>query len=462
MRVKASVKYLGQDFEELRRQCLRSGQLFCDPTFPESLGFNELGPNSANAREVQWKRPKELCPNPHFIVGGTTTTDICQGDFGDCWLMAAIASLTLNQDILAHVIYPDQNFTNDYAGIFRFQLWQYVQWVDVVIDDLLPTKNSQLLFVHSAERNEFWSALLEKAYAKVNCSYESLKRGRSAEGFEDFTGGIVEHYYLSQAPLSLFNVIKQALGRGSLLSTSIHGTAHETEVVTQEQLVKRHAYSIIGAEEIQVGGDRVQLLHLRNPWGYKQWTGALSDKSREWNQVLPQVKAKLLRCADEGEFWMAYSDFKQWYAVVEICNLIPDSLSSGRLGLWDLWQFEATFKSNQQFVINLDSSRQRDMYSSILVGLMKKDVHKNKPYGQDLNNICFSIYPVPKEYKSRRSIRLSSETLSQMRPAFRSVSSVRREVCQRCELLPGVYVIISSTNDPHHKGSFLLRVFSEK
>ncbi|MBN3275605.1 CAN2 protein, partial [Polyodon spathula] len=478
-----AVKYLKQDYEVIKKQCLESGSLFCDDTFParsESLGFNELGLYSAKTQGVKWMRPKELCSSPQFIVEGATRTDICQGALGDCWLLAAIASLTLQEEILARVIPSGQSFQEDYAGIFHFQFWQYGEWVDVVIDDRLPTRDGKLLFVHSAERSEFWSALLEKAYAKVNGCYEALSGGSTTEGFEDLTGGISEIYELKKAPPTLFKIIQKALKSGSLLGCSIDITsASDSEAVTSEKLVKGHAYSMTGAEEVIYKGQTERLVRIRNPWGQVEWTGAWSDNSGEWDHISPDEKLKLDNKAEDGEFWMSYKDFVSRYSKLEICNLTPDTLSSDEVHKWSLSQFEgqwrvgstaggcrnnaATFCSNPQFAIKLlevdDDPNDNEVGCTFLVGLMQKNCRKDMRLGRNMNTIGFAIY----EYKGRSNIRLGPDVLLRQRAVGMSGAFINlRELCTRFTLPPGEYVIIPSTFEPHKAGNFVMRVFSEK
>uniref|UniRef100_A0A3Q3MMW6 Calpain 2, (m/II) large subunit b n=1 Tax=Mastacembelus armatus TaxID=205130 RepID=A0A3Q3MMW6_9TELE len=478
-----AIPYLNQNFAALRDQCRASGQLFCDPTFPaapESLGFNELGRNSHKVRGVTWKRPTELVSKPEFIVGGANRTDICQGALGDCWLLAAIASLTLNEYVMARVVPTDQGFGNNYAGIFHFQLWQFGEWVDVVIDDRLPVKDGELMFVHSAEGREFWSALLEKAYAKVNGCYEALSGGSTTEGFEDFTGGIAESYDLQRPPANMFQIIKKALEAGALLGCSIDITsAADSEAVTRQKLVKGHAYSLTGAAEVNYRGRPEKLVRMRNPWGQVEWTGAWSDGSSEWNSVqgdCPHANA------EDGEFWMSFNDFLRHYSRIELCTLTPDAVQDDSVKPWSVNKFDGTWRrgstaggcrnhaqtfwTNPQFVIKLDEEdddpHDNEVGCSFVVGLIQKNRRKLRRQGEDMHTIGYAIYEVM-SWVGRREVRLNRDFFLRHAQKARSETFINlREISTRFKLPPGEYLIVPSTFDPHLNGDFCIRVFSEK
>uniref|UniRef100_A0A3Q3ACW2 Calpain-2 catalytic subunit n=1 Tax=Kryptolebias marmoratus TaxID=37003 RepID=A0A3Q3ACW2_KRYMA len=471
-----AVRYLNQDYEVLLQRCLESGRLFQDDTFPAepaSLGFNELGPNSYKVRGVSWQRPTELTSQPEFIVSGASRTDICQGALGDCWLLAAIASLTLNEEVLARVVPHGQSFRDgEYAGIFHFQFWQFGEWVDVVIDDRLPVKDGELLFVHSAEGREFWSALLEKAYAKLNGCYEALSGGSTTEGFEDFTGGIAEVHELSRPDPHLFHIIQKALSRGSLMGCSIDITSSaDSEAITHQKLVKGHAYSVTGADQ--------KLIRIRNPWGQVEWTGAWSDNSREWCSISDEDKERLRHCSEDGEFWMSFRDFLHHYSRLEICNLTPDALSDEGVSKWALSKFDGSWRQgstaggcrnypnsfwmNPQFIIRLDEEDDdpddNENGCSFVVGLIQKNRRRMRKLGEDVHTIGFAIY----EFLGQRNIHLDRNFFLRHASAARSETFINlREVCSRFCLPPREYLIVPSTFEPNKNGDFCVRVFSEK
>ena len=93
-----------------------------------------------------------------------------------------------NKNLLDKVFPPGQNFMNKYCGLFRFRFYRLGQWFEVVIDDRLPTRSNHLIFLRGNQRNQFWPALFEKAYAKFNGGYSSIEGGNSMEAGVDFTG----------------------------------------------------------------------------------------------------------------------------------------------------------------------------------------------------------------------------------------------------------------------------------
>ncbi|XP_022828829.1 calpain-B isoform X4 [Spodoptera litura] len=477
-----------QDFKEIRARCYSEGRLFEDPEFPandRSLYYKER-----LDRPITWLRPKEICDDPQLFVEGYSRFDVQQGELGDCWLLAAVANLTLHRKLYFQVVPDDQSFDEEYAGVFHFRFWQYGRWVDVVIDDRLPTYRGKLVFLHSSEQNEFWSALLEKAYAKLHGSYEALKGGSTCEAMEDFTGGVTEMYDIAELPPNFYTILLKAYERNSLSGCSIEPDPNILEAETPAGLIRGHAYSITKVKYVDIEtpgrSGKIPLLRLRNPWGNEaEWNGPWSDKSPEWRFIPESEKEEMgLTFDDDGEFWMSFKDFVNHFSRVEICNLNPDSLDpeecpEGCTKKWEMSVFEGewvrgvtaggcrnyleTFWKNPQYTVTLHDVDEGDEENkcTIIVALMQKNRRSQRHQGLECLTIGFAVYRLPDYGHVPKPLDVNFFKYNAS--VGRSQAFINlREVSARFKLDPGSYVIVPSTFDPDEEGEFLLRVFSEK
>ncbi|XP_071374798.1 calpain-5 [Centroberyx affinis] len=341
--------FQGQSYHKLKRACLRRGALFKDPVFPastQSLFYRREPPPG-----LSWRRPRELCKDPRLFVDGISTRDLHQGSLGNCWMVAATSCLASEPSLWKKVIpdHVEQEWNPKrpdlYAGIFHFRFWRLGRWTDVVVDDRLPvSQDGVLLFCRSATPREFWSALLEKAYAKLNGCYEALEGGNTAEALIDFTGGVSEPLSLDIEALSqhsdqrrtLFQTLAKAHERKALITCSIRPAEGETvESVLDCGLVRGHAYGITAVRKVRLGekllkkceASRLFMVRMRNPWGTTDWTGAWSQGSQQWQQMGRSEREKMgLIVRDVGEFWMEFEDFCHYFTDMVVCWLVERAL----------------------------------------------------------------------------------------------------------------------------------------
>ena len=393
-----------------------------------------------------------------------------------------MAGLTLHKDLFVKVVPMDQSFEKgDYTGAFRFRFWRYGKWIEVVVDDYLPTKNGRLFLNRSDDINEFWPALLEKAYAKIHGSYGALKGGKARDAFTDFSGGTLEIFELESIPDNLFEILFKADQKGAFMSCSTHGEDQgETD---RNGMVPGHAYSITKVIKLEVKGKEHQLIRVRNPWGNsKEWNGDWSDD--QIKKLPAEIKAKHdMVDKDDGEFYMSMNDLLKQCKDIAICHFKHDmkGRSNDELtqGLYEItavhgsWKAGVnaggcrnhleTFATNPQYKVTItDGNLDDDKRATLLISLMQKGARtkKGKDIEDSYQSIGFYLYLI------KKSTKLPLDTdffhnFSHKKCKGRCVHATRREVFKRLTLEPGTYVIIPCTFMPNKEAEFFLRIFAE-
>ena len=151
---------------------------FCDPN-----GLLALSPKQ-RASLVAFRRLAEIAESPVVVANSGKSIDcfaIKQTIVSDC---SVIASLTVSalwerrfgRKLISNIIYPQNRHQEPVfnpCGKYMVKLHLNGILRKVVIDDRLPVgQYGQLLCSYSANKNEFWVSLLEKAYLKVMGGYD--------------------------------------------------------------------------------------------------------------------------------------------------------------------------------------------------------------------------------------------------------------------------------------------------
>ncbi|KAG2468186.1 CAN12 protein, partial [Polypterus senegalus] len=223
------VKFNSQDFHELREFCLHNNFRFEDGFFPPSEeSIGEGLLKSCDLKRVEWIRPR---------------------------------------------------------------FWQFGKWVDVVIDDKLPILDNKYLSVAPANGNEFWPALLEKAYAKMS--------------FEDFKGQFTHIDICNLYPDFLDSGSNSrwalTLSEGEWIRGESAGGSIEEGLVSIEPLMKRQKMS----KDMKYFKRKISLLHHpaqgtdEQFWYFGKWVDVVIDDK------LPILDGKYLFVSPKtlNEFW---------------------------------------------------------------------------------------------------------------------------------------------------------------
>eukprot|EP00930_Biecheleria_cincta_P096159 TRINITY_DN88033_c0_g1_i1.p1 TRINITY_DN88033_c0_g1~~TRINITY_DN88033_c0_g1_i1.p1 ORF type:complete len:524 (-),score=81.00 TRINITY_DN88033_c0_g1_i1:350-1921(-) len=275
-------------------------------------------------------------------------SDVAQGGVGDCWLLGSLSVVAMYPALFMKIL----GRVDHQKGVYEIKLYDFVDFTprQVCVDMRLPSLNGHFMGATSKTEAELWPSLVEKAFAKLYGSYQTLHHGAPADlALIGLTGYPAKQYmnYASFNPH--FEDPELMWAKLKLLCESGHIGC--CAFSSGPGLVKNHVYGILGIREI---GD-YRLIKIRNPWGHDgEWQGSWGDKSSLWTDC-PDVATELAYTpGNDGMFFMSVEDFAKSCSSMSFIRALETSYAvewNGFEGEYaeedavnDEWQDEETYQ----------------------------------------------------------------------------------------------------------------------
>jgi len=317
--------------------CEQNNGKYGDTDFPPndaSLYKNPAEPPdyAESTPVVEWMRPEEALKSGNedeikMVQDGMRPGDVKQGTLGDCWLLGAFIILSTHPELLQNLIVKD----GIKYGFAVFQFFKNGEWKQVLVDTRLPynRESKTPLYGHCSDPTEVWVPLMEKAYAKLHGCYEALNGGSLVDALVDLTGGVSEKLLLEAEQIKetyesgqLWKELRKYFQMGYLLGCAknvVDEDGNQEEGAGNQGIQYNHAYGILDIR-VALG---IQLVRIRNPWGYGEWTGRYADEDEAWDDSKGLKEELNYQFEDDGTWWMRFDDWYNNYNRVYICKVFP-------------------------------------------------------------------------------------------------------------------------------------------
>ena len=265
--------------------------------------------------DIEWKHIKEIYSGAKLFGDKIQKEDVTLGSIPDSYFISVLISLTefpqLIFQLFKTVTLPD---SNDMA--IEIALKIDGDWKVVLLDDMIPVKKGTKEPIGAKTNNEVvWGLFLEKAWAKVEVGYANICIGNPKDVFETLTPfACLPIEIATENPKTFWKNIRDSDAFDCIMTCSTDGS----DKLKSKGLLNNHTYCLRSAFEKTVDENKVKLLKLNNPFGKGEWNGDWSDNSDKWNDETKDL-FKFGERKDDGEFYISYEDFIQYFSDVAIC-----------------------------------------------------------------------------------------------------------------------------------------------
>lgn len=293
-----------REVELLAAECRLKGAKFLDSAFPpDERSLSQSSHTGTKPGPFTWARASELPAFAGRATAEARAPEILKpGALGPLLLGAAAVMRAIGQKPRELLVCYDQE-----AGVCGVRFFKDGEWMYEVVDDHLPIDvNGQVAGSLSSVNGQLqvWPALVEKAYAKVHGSYESLRQSDELDVLEDLLGAGTRRLRLEELPIwgELWQHLRSQRRRGFALM-AVRKREMAGELLTSG-LVSGFGYPVTRLEMV----DGEMLCELQNPWHIGSWKG-------RWSPTSPEILARpgqaqlQPKSLSDGSFWMNIQDF---------------------------------------------------------------------------------------------------------------------------------------------------------